>query len=58
MKEVMYLTVQAVLKTELTSREEIIKEVEEEAIVIVSDTRNVQFLESKIIITNIQNPKN
>ena len=58
MKEVMYLTVQAVLKTKLTSREEIIKEVEEESIVIVSDTRNVQFLESKIIITNIQNPKN
>ena len=57
MKEVMYLTVQAVLKTELTSKEEIINEVEKEAIVIISDTRNVQFLESKIIITNIQNSK-
>jgi hypothetical protein len=55
MKEVMYLTVQAILKTELTSKEEIINEVEKEAIVIISNTRNVQFLESKII--NIINSK-
>ncbi|HEY1055762.1 MAG TPA: hypothetical protein VGE24_11520 [Emticicia sp.] len=57
MKDIMYLTVQATLETELTSREQIINEVEKDAVVILSDTQNVQFLETKIIITNIQNPK-
>ncbi|WP_205943623.1 hypothetical protein [Pedobacter cryophilus] len=45
------------MKTELTNREQIIKEVEKEAVVIVSDTKHVQFIETKIIISNIQNPK-
>lgn len=58
MKNVMYLTVQAIIKTELTSRKQITDEVEKDAIVVLSDTQNVQFLESKIVITNIQNPKN
>jgi hypothetical protein len=57
MKDVMYLTVQATIKTELKSRKEITDEVEKNAIVVLSDTQNVQFLEAKIIITNIQNPK-
>ena len=58
MKNVMYLTVQATIKTELTSRKQITDEVEKDPIVVLSDTQNVQFLESKIVITNIQNPKN
>ena len=53
----MYLTVQATLETELTSREQVINEVEKDSFVILSDTLNVQFLDTKIIITNIQNPK-
>ncbi len=54
----MFLTIQATFETELTDRNQIIKEVEKETIVVLSDTQNVQFLEAKIIITNIQNPKN
>lgn len=53
----MYLTVQATIETELTSRAQVINEVEKDAIVVLSDTQNVQFLDTKIIITNIQNPK-
>lgn len=53
----MYLVVQAKFETELTSREQIVKEIEKDAVVILSDTQNVQFLDTKIIITNIQNPK-
>lgn len=58
MKDVMYLTIKATINTELKSRKEITDEVEKDAIVVLSDTQNVQFLDAKIIITNIQNPKN
>lgn len=57
MQDTMYLVVQAKFETELTSREQIVKEIEKDAVVILSDTQNVQFLDTKIIITNIQNPK-
>lgn len=58
MKEVLYLSVRAEVRTDLKNVWETAKEIENEAVIVLSDTPNVQVINTKILMTRFRNPKN
>lgn len=58
MKEVLYLSVRAEVRTDLKSIWETAKEIENEAVIVLSDTPNVQVINTEILMTRFRNKKN
>lgn len=58
MKEVLYLSVRAEVRTDLKNVWETAKEIENEAVIVLSDTPNVQVINTEILMTRFRNPKN
>lgn len=58
MKEVLYLSVRAEVRTDLKNVWETAKEIENEAVIVLSDTPNVRVINTEILMTRFRNPKN
>ncbi|MDA9554643.1 hypothetical protein N9R54_00275 [Pelobium sp.] len=58
MKEVLYLTVRAEVNSSYEKISEIIQEIEQKGVIIISDTPNVQVLDVEILLTRFRKPKN
>jgi hypothetical protein len=56
-KEILYLVVRAEVNSNLGNIPEIIQELEKEAVVVLSDTTNIQVLNTHILFTRFNSPK-
>ncbi|MRX46946.1 hypothetical protein [Pedobacter puniceum] len=56
-KEILYLVVRAEVNSNLGNIPEIIQELEKEAVIVLSDTTNIQVLNTHILFTRFNSPK-
>jgi len=55
--ETLFLMVRVVVHADHTQISEIVREVEQESKVMLTDTANVNILETEILVSRIRNPK-
>ena len=57
MKETVYLMVLVEVQSSLKHISDTVHEIETEAALTVSDTRNVKILKTELLLTRVRNPK-
>ncbi|RKD15207.1 hypothetical protein BCY91_06755 [Pelobium manganitolerans] len=57
MKEILYLMVLVEVQSSLKHISDTVHEIETEAALMVSDTRNVKILKTELLLTRVRNPK-
>ena len=57
MKETVYLMVLVEVQSSLNHISDTVNEIETEAALTISDTRNVKVLKTEVLLTRVRNPK-
>jgi len=57
MKETVYLMVLVEVQSSLDHISDTVNEIETEAALTISDTRNVKVLKTEVLLTRVRNPK-